>query len=771
MLYPTNREPLSSRPCGGCAQSLWILLLAGTILLSSCGGGASSNPQQSTPLSGNWQFTVNGNDGFTNTPDLASGSGLGLQGGFLLQNNGTVTGAFVYTNTLLNSSLGPCNSGSAAVTGTISGQSVTLNVSAGGQSYTLTGTLNSDGSMSGTYTATPGPVVIGTTTPCGEGTTASGGPLPWTAKPVPPLTGSITGGFHSASANSGLVNQDFPLTGTLTQGENIGASNATVTGTLSFIDPTTLLSDYPCISSGTVSVNGQISGNTVVLQLIGTDGSDAGQIGTPPSQVNSEAQPVTFDSTTNGYVLHSAGIGYEVNTKACPAPTSDDGGYICFAVNSSAACQQPITLSPAVLAFPPQMLGSTNPSAQTITLTYTQPSGSAPLAHLTLTWVTPSGSDSDVGLTDFTGLPNFTEQDTCAVPAGSPFSLLPGQSCTVTVSFAPQESCPWLPNQPGTAPAQCPIGLSASLTVNSVPSVDNDGKFLVPVTGTGLSFIRPSVPELDYGAEAFGEVSLPQLLNLTNYGTTPVQILPRGTCVNTFFGQRLTLPHPLTGSSPVAGLQVVSNVLPDTNSSTIQYSCDSDPFTTLPNFQISSDTCSGTLLQPQAACSLEIGYVPQSAPTASGGLDYFLELNTVQCPDPVNDPPSQSNPCELDGGRFPVELKANLGSPLRMSPGAGLDFGNVTVGKSSVAQTITLLNDPVANGPTVNFVGKFVVSGSFTETDDCPASLAPGGSCALNVTFKPKNAGHNSGTIAINYTTSSNTGLQTQPVFLRGSGQ
>jgi hypothetical protein len=216
----------------------------------------------------------------------------------------------------------------------------------------------------------------------------------------------------------------------------------------------------------------------------------------------------------------------------------------------------------------------------------------------------------------------------------------------------------------------------------------------------------------------------------------------------------------------------VSNAAADTNQSTIQYTCDSDPTTKLPNFQISSDTCSGTLLAPQAACSLEIGYVPQSAPTAAGGLDYFLELNTVQCTDPVNDPPSPSNPCELDGGRFPVEIKANIGSPLRMSPSAGLDFGNMTVGKSSAPQTITLFDDPVPDGPTVNFVGKFVVSNSsFTETDNCPASLAPGSSCILSITFKAKNAGHNAGTIAINYTTSSSGILQTQPVYLRGTGQ
>ncbi len=599
----------------------------------------------------------------------------------------------------------------------------------------------------------------------------------WKAIPVPPLTGLITGSFHSASQfNSGLNNQDFPVTGVLTQGANIGASNATVTGTLSFIDPATLLSDYPCISSGYVSVNGQISGNTVVLQLIGANGSNAGQIGISASQSTANGpQPVTFDSTTNGYVLHSAGTGYVVNTTACPTNNNvndEDGGYICLALNSTTACQQPIALSPALLTFPPQMLGSTNPSTQTITLTNTQPSGSAPLSGLALSWSAASGSSSDIGQTDFTNLPDFTEQDNCAVPSGSTFSLLPAQSCTITVSFAPQESCTWLPEtQGGTAPAQCPVTLSASLTVGNVPSVDNDENFLVPITGTGLSFIQPSTPELDFGAEAFSEASLPQLLYFTNGGATPVQILPPNTCVNTAFDQLHTLPHPLVDSSPVAGLQVASDLRQDTNNSTILYSCDFDTNTMLPTFQISSDTCSGTLLQPQAACGLEITFVPQSTLTYSSALDYFLELNTVQCTDPVNDPPSQANPCEIDGGRFPVELRANMASPLRMSPGAGLNFGTVPVGKSGVAQTVTLLNDPVPNGPTVNFVGKVVVTGNYSEADDCPFSLAPGASCTLTVIFKPSAVGYRAGTLAISYAENSNNSFQTQTVYLRGTGQ
>ena len=751
----------------GYVQILCILVLMSAASLSGCGGGSSSTAQESATLSGNWQISM------TATPDLTANSGL--QGGFLLQTKGSVTGSLVYSNSLLNSFQGPCNSGSAPTTGTLSGQTVTLTAVAGPQTFSLTGTLSSDGSLiSGTYTATPGTAADGSA--CGSGTSQSG-PMSWSAKSVPPLTGSITGNFHGGTGyNSGLDNQDFPVTGVLTQGENIGASNATVTGYLSFIDPTTLVSDYPCISSGYVNVNGVITGNTVVLQLIGNDGSMDGQIGTAPSQLNNVAgaQPVTLDSTTNGYVLHSTGIGYGVSTKSCPitSTSSGDGGYVCLALNSATACQQPVSLSPSVLTFPLQLLGSTGPSTQTLTLTNNQPSGSTPLSGLTLTWVVSSGSNSDIGQTDFTNLPDFMEADNCAVPAGSTFSLNPGQSCTITVSFAPQESCTWLPNQGGTPPARCPTPLRATLTVNNVPSVDSDQEFTVPISGAGASFAQPSTHELDFGAEAFGEASLPQLLYFTNYGSTPVQILPKSTCVNSFPLESHQLPHPLIQSSPVAGLQVVNNLNQDTGNFTVDYSCDYDPNTLLPNFQITADTCSGTLLEPQAACSLQVTFVPQSVTTYAGALDYFLELSTVQCTDPVNAPPSPSNPCELDGGRFPVELQANITSPLRMSPGAGLDFGVVPVGKPSVTQTVTLLNDQnLTNPQTVSFVGKIVVSGNYSETDNCPFSLAPGSSCTLTVVFRPSAVGYASGNLAINYTTNSNSTLQNQIVYLHGTGQ
>src|SRR5580658_1102184 len=120
-------------------ESLSLLLLALTIMLAACGSSSSSDGSQiPLTLSGNWQFTM---------APPADGSFLGgLQGGFLVQNNGTVTGATSYAVSLPNLLI-PCNTGSAAVTGTISGRNVqTLTAVAGTQTFTLTGTLSLDSS-------------------------------------------------------------------------------------------------------------------------------------------------------------------------------------------------------------------------------------------------------------------------------------------------------------------------------------------------------------------------------------------------------------------------------------------------------------------------------------------------------------------------------------------------------------------------------------------------------------------------------------------------
>lgn len=735
------------------------------MIFTGCGGGgAPGDPPQSAALSGNWQFTMaSQTDGISGDPTFSGG----LQGGFLLQNNSSINGQLVYSIASSTSSTGPCNSGSAPVSVMVSGQNVTITETAATQTYTLTGTLSADGStMTGTYTSTAGTAADGSA--CGYAETG----LSWSAVSVPTVTGTVQGFFHS-TATEPLTNQDFVLSGSLNQGPNIGASNATVTGNLTFVNPADNLSNYPCFS--TASVNGQISGNTLVLQLIGTNGSTVGQIGGTTSGMS----PVTLNSTPNGYVLQDAVTpGYAVNTHPCSGTglgvQAGDYGNICLALNSATGCQQPIILSPASLIFPSQLLGA---AATTQTITLTNVSGQE-LDSLTLSEFYETGFFT--GQTDFTGQPNFMFTDNCGaggVPSdGNNFSLggSAPPSCVITVSFIPQESCSWLPYV--VAPAQCPSPLTATVTVNSPASADNDKSFSVPITGFGLSAVQVSTPELDFGAEEQlnpPEASVPQMLTFTNYSANPVQILGRASCPYRAKGQN-TLPRPLLVTSPVAGLQVVANgsgilpISPDNN--TIQFNCDSDPDTLLPNFQVSSDTCTGTLLAAQASCDVEVAYVPQPNTNISGGLDYFLELNTVQCADPVNDPPSPSNPCEIDSGRFSVELKANYPSPLRMFPGAGLDFGNQKHGTTSSPLTITLLNDPnLTTTQTVTFVGRITAQGNFSELDDCPATLVPGSSCTLSVTFTPSGVGFESGSLTISY--SPEPTAQPQFVYLRGIGQ
>jgi hypothetical protein len=755
---------------------LLFSLLAGTLLLSACGSSGSSSPQQSGTLVGNWQFTMAPQtDGNPSDPTYSGG----LQGGFLLQQSGAVTGQSVYSVTSSTSITGPCNSGSATITGKLSDSSVTLTAVAGTETFALSGgMLSPDGLMisGGTYTST-----VANGTSCGYSTTGS-----WSAILVPPLTGTITGTFHSASnSSSGLSNQDFVVTGTLLQGQNTGASNATVTGTLSFIDPATNLSDYPCFPDGSVSFNGQISGNTVILQLIGNNGANDGQVGIPLSQVGNATglAPVTFDSTTNGYVLHSVpGLSYVVNTKACGAVGNSsfiDTGYICLALNGKTGCQQPITISPAALTFPAQQLGSAS-APQTIKLTNTS---GATVTGLTLGFASLAGNPG-TGFSDFTGAANFIETDTnsdpCAVPLGTPITLPSGGSCTLTIAFTPQESCTWMPktdsNSGGIPPAQCPLFLPAFLNVNNVPSLDKDSSFAVPVTGIGISAIQPLagsvlIPELDFGAWGIGEThsdnSYTQTLTLTNTSANSLTIPPSDIPCQLSNGQlSLSLTLPLTSSSGVNGLQVLPGTMNATNWPTMFYACDADSVTmNAPTFPISADSCSGTTLPPQSSCTLQITYTPQANTTyGANGADYFLELSTLSCTT------GQASGCELDAGRFPVEIKANPASPLRMSPAAGLDFGTLLVGSDAAPLKITLSNDKNdPNAADVTFVGKLVVSGPYSEIDDCPAILTKGNSCTLTITFSPSAVGYAPGSITINYAPEP-AGLP-QKIFLRGTGQ
>src|SRR5215470_1400963 len=275
-------SPSTSSNLGRKFTQASLLLLSSIVVLTACGGGPGSNAVPPPPLvlTGNWQFSM--------APPADGSFSGGLEGGFLVDNKGATTGSVAYS--VLSGAV--CNSGSATVSGTVSGQSVSLTAIAGTQTFTLTGILDLNAStMSGTYVSTAG------TAPDGSicGTAQSG--LQWAATLVPPLTGGIQGSFYSSNSDiADLYQHEFLVSGGLTQAANTGASSTAVTGNLSFMNTVSNSSDYPCIANA--QVKGQISGNTVTLEIKGENGSTIGQVGNQAG-ATTPLGTVTFEPVQN----------------------------------------------------------------------------------------------------------------------------------------------------------------------------------------------------------------------------------------------------------------------------------------------------------------------------------------------------------------------------------------------------------------------------------------------------------------------------------------
>jgi len=227
-------------PAGRRSMKLLYLSVIVCLLIATatCGGGTNSTSQPG-PLSGNWQITIVRHH-FLDEPITFTG--------FLLQSGNSVTGTIVF-------SFYSC-SGVAPITGTVNGSNLTLTVNQFGQDMSFTGTMGPRGaSMSGQFSTLPG----GCTDAPSTGT--------WSAVPVNSVAGSFHGTFVSVS--NGTLN----VTGSLAQGPNTGNSNATLSGTITTSGPPRF-----CQYITTDAISGAISGEAVVLNLFGPDGSPITQI-------------------------------------------------------------------------------------------------------------------------------------------------------------------------------------------------------------------------------------------------------------------------------------------------------------------------------------------------------------------------------------------------------------------------------------------------------------------------------------------------------------
>ncbi len=258
------------------------------ITAMACGGGGGSTLPPS-PLSGNWEVTLvrhNSTDSWTFS-------------GFLLQSGKSVTGSLI-----LGAGVG-CQGGVGPVNGTFDGQNLQLTV----------GSLGQDFGLSGSVTSAPS----GRSTMEGQFSALSGGCLgfsstgTFSAVRIPPLSGP----FHGSFVEAGVLNPvPQNVTGTLTQGSNIGASTATLSGNFSLTG-----SPQFCSYLSTGTLMGTITGTNVVLDVYGPDGSQIGYIAGP------NYPPQTATLAPNGGALNGS---YSLNALSTSCTTNNGAVTMTF---------------------------------------------------------------------------------------------------------------------------------------------------------------------------------------------------------------------------------------------------------------------------------------------------------------------------------------------------------------------------------------------------------------------------------------------------------
>jgi hypothetical protein len=268
-----------------------VLAVALAISISGCGGSSSSSnnsiPSSAAPASGNWQIALTPSKGDKTSETLA---------GFLLNTNtGTASGAFLFTDS-------PCTD-VGNVSGTVSGTTVNLEIAPDGAQVELTGSLDSgNSSMSGTYNIlADGCSDAGVSPQTGT----------WAGNLVSPMSGTISNGTFTSGLDQNQNVPPYPLQGTITQGSNVGSTNAVLTGTLSVL-ANSANTNY-CITD-TLNINGSISGTAVVINL-----SDS----TTNAQVGQITGTISLDGTTfsGKYNILPTGV------KPC---ANGDHGFVAF---------------------------------------------------------------------------------------------------------------------------------------------------------------------------------------------------------------------------------------------------------------------------------------------------------------------------------------------------------------------------------------------------------------------------------------------------------
>ena len=147
-----------------------------------------------------------------------------------------------------------------------------------------------------------------------------------------------------------------------------------------------------------------------------------------------------------------------------------------------------------------------------------------------------------------------------------------------------------------------------------------------------------------------------------------------------------------------------------------------------------TNNCGGKLVSG-GSCTITVTFAPTVSGDSSGAL-------TIYSTDP--------------GSPHWIALTATA-TAVMLRPGS-LNFGSATVGHTTPPQTITLTNTGDSTLTFTSVVPGIAATGDFAQTNDCGATVPPGGACTVSVRFRPTATGTRTG--GIHFSDNDNTSPQ-----------
>ncbi len=288
-----------------------------------------------------------------------------------------------------------------------------------------------------------------------------------------------------------------------------------------------------------------------------------------------------------------------------------------------------------------------------------------------------------------------------------------------------------------------PVGTTSSYQSTTVTNTGGSDLQIGPITATTDFLEQNNCPaSLSSGAActvnvAYAPTAIGARAGMLTMGTNTAggQLAVALSGTGTAAGAVVLTPSNLNFGSALVGSHTQPQYLTIANNGVVAVSLGVPSVTG--SFVLTATTCTGTL-SANASCTVGIAFGPTAEGAALGSFSITDDAGTQTAP--------------LLG-------TGTTGATDNLAPLA-LTFAPQTVNTASTPQQVTLTN----NGDTALTLIQASISGDFAVADLCGASLAPHTTCAVAVTFSPRNVGSETGMLTIQ------DALSTQTVPLQGNG-